>query len=418
MQDTQLHQSEIIDKAFQHSTIKQFYGDIDQAIFDGISGGETAWNPGSKYKKLQITDTKRFGESIATVVTPFCKEIEKVYANVHQQSLKPYLILFEDPQDVLPQYYSIIKKHCLEKEPWDKPNKPFNAVGFVGKESENKLTLKSYFSDFNRNTQNKKFHFKTLISYFQKQPEDLKKKLGSKVYYDSFMSGLMQLLDSGNCRHPKTNRYYTVSTFKSYLKEKDEIVSRKLHKLFAELIVALKTGQKIPKEIKNDLLRFFEDNINNKIINDFQGRAYIYDFVTSDYIDKSDLISSKDNIYKKSDDDIEIQIGTVHSVKGKTHLATLFLETENYGKCESDYFFDSCGKLFCGDNYRRPQSYKLLERRLKTTYVALSRPTKLLCVAMRKDKVRCAECEKRNDQCDWEICDAGNCGLIGSIIES
>lgn len=405
MQDTQLHQLDIINKVFHQSIIRQLYGDIDQAIFDGISGGKTAWKPGSQYKKLQITDTKRFGELIATVVTPFCREIGRIYTNENQQSIKPYIILFEDPKDVLPTFYTIIKEHRLENEPWDKPNKPFNAVGFVGKESEGKLTLKSYFPDFNRTAQNKKVHFETLISYFQKQPEDLKKKLGSKVYYDSFMNGLLQLIEIGNSKHPKTNRYFTVSTFKAYLKEEDEMVFYKLQRLFAKLILELITEQKGSEEIKNTLLSFFKDNIDKKVISDFQSRAYNYPFVTSNDIDESDVISSKENIYKYSDDDIEIQVATVHSVKGKTHLATLFLETKNDNKCESDYFFDSCGNLFCGHEYKRPRSYIRLERRLKTTYVALSRPTKLLCVALQKDKVKCTECGNRNDQCNWEVSD-------------
>ena len=41
------------------------------------------------------------------------------------------------------------------------------------------------------------------------------------------------------------------------------------------------------------------------------------------------------NVYK--DGDIEIEVATVHSVKGETHAATLFLETKNY-KYESEHF--------------------------------------------------------------------------------
>ena len=116
-----------------------------------------------------------------------------------------------------------------------------------------------------------------------------------------------------------------------------------------------------------------------------------------------DIISNSGNI--KTINGIDIKIGTIHSVKSETHIATLLLETMNDGKLEKDYYFSVVsGNLFCNEIYKRPKSFKLLERRLKTSYVAMSRPTHLLCVAINKERVKCDDCDKKNtDNCNWKI---------------
>ena len=72
-------------------------------------------------------------------------------------------------------------------------------------------------------------------------------------------------------------------------------------------------------------------------------------------------------------------MGTVHSVKGETHVATLYMETSFHDKCESEYF----GAQLEGLPYKGNKKYE--KQALRIGYVAMSRPQYLLCMAISKE---------------------------------
>jgi hypothetical protein len=77
----------------------------------------------------------------------------------------------------------------------------------------------------------------------------------------------------------------------------------------------------------------------------------------------------------------DIEVTTVHAVKGQTHLATLYLEVDSHDAYESKRLHQQFkfADLQAGARIRVQESAKLC-------YVGLSRPTDLLCVALRKDR--------------------------------
>ena len=90
-------------------------------------------------------------------------------------------------------------------------------------------------------------------------------------------------------------------------------------------------------------------------------------------------------------------MGTVHSVKGETHIATLYLETFH-----RDYEGNRIKGYICG-NHSIPGK-ELIKYNLKIAHVGMSRPTHLLCIAMHKDRIGCLTCQNKNS-CHWEIID-------------
>jgi DNA helicase II / ATP-dependent DNA helicase PcrA len=83
-----------------------------------------------------------------------------------------------------------------------------------------------------------------------------------------------------------------------------------------------------------------------------------------------------------SDDGLEIVVGTVHSVKGETHTATLLLETFYYA-------LDS-KRLLAFFEGEYPESDRMKSRHiqnLKIAHVALSRPTHLAAFACKKANI-------------------------------
>jgi len=84
-----------------------------------------------------------------------------------------------------------------------------------------------------------------------------------------------------------------------------------------------------------------------------------------------------DNETKRS---VDIEFGSIHSVKGRTHLATLILET--YYKT---FNIKSILKYMCGINPSKLEEIHI--KRLKCHYVAITRARALVCLAIPIDFV-------------------------------
>jgi hypothetical protein len=396
MQDTQNHQMNIVDTVFNSNVVKQFYGDPDQAIFNGIAGGETAWNhKDEQFLKLEIKDSKRYSSAISECINPFKKELSDVVGKANWTSLKPVILLYDNPEDAIDLFYDEIKKNNLLQEKafinWNRESSPFNIVGFIGKKPEqgnDKVTIHSYVSNYSRDTARKAMIFENLVSYFQKRSLEEIDKNGTRVYYDIFINAFIAVLALS------TDETYTKTTLVNELKDTKPIFFNEYCFEVYRWIKEIESGKKEPLEIKKEFLTLLVKH---------GYKAPNHRFITDDNISSQVEFKNNSNIISK--DDINIKIGTIHSVKGETHMATLLLENENHSKFESSYFFnDNSGNLFCGEKYKRPKSFIQLEGRLKTTYVAMSRPTHLLCVAMSRDKVGCTTCVgEKKANCKWTV---------------
>lgn len=104
-----------------------------------------------------------------------------------------------------------------------------------------------------------------------------------------------------------------------------------------------------------------------------------------------------DNVYGYSAGSprVQIQVGSIHSVKGKTHTATLVLETYyralNLKKLKPWLIGKKSGK----------GTELAMVRRLRQHYVAMTRPTHLLCLAMREDSYKKREVERLKSR--WRL---------------
>jgi hypothetical protein len=93
---------------------------------------------------------------------------------------------------------------------------------------------------------------------------------------------------------------------------------------------------------------------------------------------------------------VEIRLGSVHSVKGETHTATLVLETFWSTRNLADLLPWITGTK------RGGATGKQRPARMRVHYVAMTRPTHLLCLAMRRDSVD-EEAEEKLRQRGWRI---------------
>ena len=98
------------------------------------------------------------------------------------------------------------------------------------------------------------------------------------------------------------------------------------------------------------------------------------------------------NLYQHrtlGDPEFDIELSTIHSVKGETHLATLLLDTYYHGhfiEHLKDYFTRAPSKTSMG---------KRVNSKIRLSYVAMTRPTHLLAVAAVQDSL--GECKTVRD---------------------
>jgi superfamily I DNA/RNA helicase len=96
----------------------------------------------------------------------------------------------------------------------------------------------------------------------------------------------------------------------------------------------------------------------------------------------------RDNIYRYSNDkgEVAIRVGSIHSVKGETHTATLVLETFWHKHNLADVLHWLDGSESGAESPENRQA-----DRLKLHYVAMTRPTHLLCLAMKRSPLEDAD---------------------------
>jgi hypothetical protein len=80
---------------------------------------------------------------------------------------------------------------------------------------------------------------------------------------------------------------------------------------------------------------------------------------------------------------VQIEVSTIHSVKGQTHLATLVLET--YYKRQYD--LQKLLPYLKGAGPPIGQLDSFIADHMKRVFVAITRPTELVCLAMHANHV-------------------------------
>lgn len=406
MQDTDTLQLKIINSIFKDSeTICQYFGDNHQAIYNKVNS-DSNWYPTDF---LPLDTSKRFGAPIAEVLKTICIEPNhSLTGNQNITSIKPHIIVFDNPKEVLPKFVKLmqdkkINDDGVKKSIWqiaqkDKADRKLDkfrvkAIGWVGdaekqEHAENNFTIGSYH-DFEKNVKKKDHINIESLKSFLKKHEDA----DARYYSHRILDALVQVLHSANETNQQTKKRYTKNSLQEYLKKKHESVYFDLRCKLA----------KWSQNIHNSKM-YCEDTyeeVKEYIISTFcplwgiSENPYVTNFIKNQNTttklsgDSSDTI---DNRYRYGD--VEVELATVHSVKGETHIATLYLETCYYGKHEGERLSEQLKGI---PILKSPDTR--ISESLKMAYVGMSRPIHLLCFAMHRSRFS----GNNNDYPNWTV---------------
>lgn len=102
----------------------------------------------------------------------------------------------------------------------------------------------------------------------------------------------------------------------------------------------------------------------------------------------SDSLTGRNNVYMYPSEDpkVQIHVGSIHSIKGETHTGTLVLDTfwQGHG---GRHNLELILPWLIGEKHGRSNVGKQQQYRLKTHYVGFTRPTHLLCLAMKRSSL-------------------------------
>ncbi len=406
MQDTAKHQIDIINALFKEKddVVVQYYGDPNQAIFETEGQKDGEWNPDpNSSSTLTLMKSKRFGKPIAKAINSIRvipDEKNLIDGDKPDSMLKPCLLLFNKDQNqesVLDVFSQIIIKNKLHKIKKAK----FVAIGRVGKEHhKGELSLKSYFSEYEKEKSKKKEFYPHLIQYIRKNVINSGQL---KQTSNSIINAILHILDL----HEFKNEFLKKGT--------NEVINKRFSK--TSLLNFLKyLHEAVYFELKEKLILWSNSIVTNNTPYSISVQEAIEDFVSTKILPLKEKMLNKDldffkvpteiqeviaksgkeedfeqmerNIYnfKYQEEDKEhelpIKVNTIHGEKGETHTATLYLETYFKKFYDSQRIKDQLiGKCF------DPKG-KEINMATKMAYVAMSRPKRLLCFAIQKEGIQ------------------------------
>lgn len=386
MQDSNRMQTDLLDKLFDsNKVIVQRFGDQHQAIYSE-DGQEETWNP---VDFLPISTSMRFGNNIANVLKTVCDcDNKNIKGNPNIPSLKPILMVFEDPEKVLPKYVELLKqKKINSKSVYEVAKEIENAdllhrnrikaIGWVGsKINANKLCIQSYFPQFDgllTNTGKKALNVLEdfLVKSHNSSVKDLEDEILEALCFVLNMFDISYTTNQGKVQYTKTRllKYLKQKDEKQYMSFRQKMGDWILNKMSEDKLVHKDVKSCVAEYICNDFHSIFGfDKNDSKLLNFLNSSA------------GSQMVNTQEigNVFV--DDGVEVDVRTVHSVKGETHVATLYLETSYHDKCESEYLGEQLeGMVYQGDG-RKHQ-----EQALRVAYVGMSRPQYMLCMAISKE---------------------------------
>jgi len=356
-------------------------GDTDQAIYNSASNEASDWELQDGF--LPITTSCRYSQEIADVICKLKIDNKKIITSLGKTGIKPVLLVFdiERADKVIWEFINVLEKYEIID------NKGvYKAIGAVKKEDSSGLKIGSYWSEFDGSVKKQGEH-----NYWGLLDEIIKELLEGKLYKAERLVRklICRVFHYAKIRNHVSDKDFTITTIKKFFD--DEYMD-----MYHQWIYELSRLQNIERESIDYIMR---QKINglSKIMN-FQADD-IFDCLPEHFLEKNVVIEQtgkhEKNVFIDPIRGRKIEFDTIHGVKGETHDATLYLETDRQRASDLNRILPYYG-------IGKPGNSKLFDYSRKLAYVGMSRPKKLLCVAMQAKTYM-----KSKDvfNADWEIVD-------------
>lgn len=381
MQDTSWAQEDLLSRVFDSSVVMQRYGDRNQRILSSSKDSDRLSFPRTDH--LSVTTTKRFPETIAAAVRTVQEHGEPVAASPGNCSPAPVLMLYDTGMAT-----SVIEefgKRVLQTLPDEVLRSGAVKAICARKQSEANKDAGRHLADY----------WPTYVSggVTTKGEESVFRMLA-----DHPMMGVSQLELTSRTRDVK--RAVLLALRKAGCQEVAGIrdasgLLRKLEVagadcaqvrlLCRDLVVG--RGHTTDAAAWSTTLGLMYSRLNPLI---FEGISRS-DFASLPLFEmptktSTAALMANECVVSLGDRTVCVQIGTVASAKGETHVATLVLEA--YGGQAKCFDLEMAMANISDGTPISPKASNTLKGLYRNLYVAMSRPTHLLCLAMNKSRAK------------------------------
>lgn len=356
-------------------------GDPDQAIYNLINNDTIDWVPKDGF--LSITTSCRYSQEIANVICKLKNGNKNISTMTGISGIKPILFIF-DPEKidrVIDEFIEALDRYGLYDD-----NGVYKVIGAIKNEGLAGLKIGNYWPDFDC-SENKKIGY----NYWGLIDNIATSLLAGDLYKAERIvrTILCRLFHYAKIINPMSGRDYSIVTIKKLLDDEYRDIYRQCIYEISNLDnFQRETIDCIIREKVNEIIKTRCPHITD-IFNNLPG-YFIDKDVTVCHTQKSEI-----NVFIEPTRNRRIEFDTIHGVKGETHDATLYLETESQRASDLSRILPYFGIGRCGTS-------NLFDYSRKLAYVGMSRPKKLLCVAIQS---KTYEKGKKAFANDWEIID-------------
>jgi len=401
MQDTSQEQNQVIQEVFQGgggTSIVQRVGDLNQAIYGSVEGQVGLGFPASGVQTLSLDNSYRFDDSIAKLVNGLAvspvlpdglRGVAKPQRKIHQGAHKIFVFPDDDPSGVLDAF----GKHVVSVLPPERiAGAKVCAVGGVNRSYPEigpghrhfPKSVSHYWGDYQTNATKKSYRPRRLTEYFVLAGAELKTSAASHQAVNVIANGLSRLANIMSSQQVVgTNRRQHL-----YLTQLLGGHPEALHQYQAVVAFVLSGGTFDSQETWNSWVPAFlaisgglgTDPVSQLAESYLTWQPHELNSVTGSLLPSTDGAL---NTYRYRDEDkrnmLDIQLGSIHSVKGETHAATLLLETFYY----EHHVAHLVPWLIRQGKYSTTSPIPdKTATFMRWAYVALSRPTHVACIAV------------------------------------
>jgi DNA helicase-2/ATP-dependent DNA helicase PcrA len=252
--------------------------------------------------------------------------------------------------------------------------KVVKAVGAVGKDNPDGLTIRHYWNEYDKAKSIKSFKAIKFIHILKKCYDTKSGNVSEN--YELLIQGVIDLLRKANKKTKNEENkdvFYNKTTLKKELKANSKY--NQFRDLLTSWILNDFPDQNNWEKQRNKLqeLMDLKNPLNQETV---EFLAYDNQFSQNEGTQKSVTNRFQCN------NGVNIEVGTIHSVKGETHDATLIMETK-YHKNDISSMLD----YFINNDLDAPTEKSRKAGFMRRLYVAASRPRHLLCLALNKEHI-------------------------------
>lgn len=352
-QDCSKLQREVLDALFSGTeTVFQKIGDVDQAIYNSTNDDTPVWQVGDKC--MSIAHSNRYSQEIADVLSLLRTNQDLITSSRGSQNIKPTLFIYNNNSrlNVVPAFILEIQSNGLAK-----PEGIYKAIGMF--ENVSGLKISDYWPSFQK-----------------------KASQQAKIHFPDFIAEISVALSNGHLSLSERWIRKLLSKVLHYVGIKDEE-----GKEYGSISVKRYISRNFPQVYQTSILSLSQINdfsyssVEEKIKELFTvllGERWLENlpdaFMQSSQ--EPQAANEDSHIFYDDESSISVVFDTVYGVKGETHDATLYLETET--KKSSD--IKRILPLLERKSTKRKN--ELQEKSRRCVYVGFSRPKHLLCLAI------------------------------------